>query len=116
MARDAWSHLAPITSKSGQGSSAELWFQDPADLQKARLVVRALRRSYLDGRVVWLDARRERAENLPVRNTHTLPDAIKEAGINDVVKDIPGRTVRAAGPASRTLSRDECVGHRQPRL
>lgn len=23
--RDSWTHLAPITSKSGQGSSAELW-------------------------------------------------------------------------------------------
>lgn len=51
--RDAWGHLSPVLNRDGKGSSAEMWFHRPAALQKARLAVRALRRIFLDGRIVW---------------------------------------------------------------
>lgn len=95
--RDAWSHLSPVLNRDGRGSAAEMWFHDPTALQKARLAVRALRRTYVEARTVWLDARRERAEVLPVKITHRLAQALSEAGVPQVVKDVPGRSVRSAG-------------------
>lgn len=93
--RDAWGHLSPILNRDGRGSAAEMWFEEAAALQRARLAVRALQRSYVSGRTVWLDARRERAEVVPVRVMHRLHEALCEAGVDQVVKDLPGRSIRS---------------------
>lgn len=71
-------HICPLTSRSGGGSSAEVWFTSGATLQEARLAVRALRRSYQSGRCVWLDSERDRSEVAPIRAVRRLQEHLAE--------------------------------------
>lgn len=89
--------MAPVVPASGKGSSVEVWFSSPEHLQEARIAVRAQAKSHMSGRVVWLDARRDRAESAPVRATHRLAEALQEGGATGVTKDVPGRSVKVAG-------------------
>lgn len=95
--RKAWTHMAPIVPASGRGSSVEIWFGAPESLQEARIAVRALAKSYMAGKCVWLDARRDRAESAPVRATHRLAEALQEGGASGVTKDVSGRSVKVGG-------------------
>lgn len=95
--RKSWSQMAPIAPANGRGSSVEIWFVVPESLQEARLAMRALGKSYIAGRTVWLDARRDRAESAPVRATHRLAEALQEGGAQNVTKDVSGRSIKVAG-------------------
>lgn len=105
--RATWAGMAPLTPASGLGSAAEVMFNTPQALQTARLVVKSLRREFLPGKAVWLDAKRDRAEAAPVRIVHRLHEALMDtartarpaqgASAPTVTKDVAGRAVRVNG-------------------
>ena len=52
--------------------------QSPDQLQKARLLVRAFSKIYVDDRVVWLDVKKSREELRPARIVHRMTEMIQE--------------------------------------
>lgn len=97
VSRKTWTHMAPIAPASGRGSSVEIWFVAPEALQEGRIAVRALAKTYMAGKQVWLDVRRDKAESAPVRATYRLAEALQESGFTGVSKDVSGRSVKVDG-------------------
>ena len=52
--------LSAMANRQDEGSSAALVFRSPQELQKAKLQVRAVALNGLQGKLVWLDARKTR--------------------------------------------------------
>ena len=73
--------IVAIAGRNG-GSTAELIFDTPALLTQARLKVRALNVSGLNGRKVFLDAKKVRRELPPARMTHRICEAFTEMAGN----------------------------------
>ena len=73
--------IVAIAGRNG-GSTAELIFDSPALLTQARLKVRALNVSGLNGRKVFLDAKKTRRELQPARMTHRVCEAFTEMAGN----------------------------------
>lgn len=76
--RNAIGPVAPLTTKTGKGSACEVVFRSPADLDHARVAVRAFRREFLPGRVAWLDPARTRAKTRPLQAMYRLSEVIAE--------------------------------------
>ena len=62
---DSYKHVCPMTNREGKGSSVQLAFNQPADLQHAALAVGSLHSSFSQDRYVWLDAKQEKGEARP---------------------------------------------------
>lgn len=91
--------VAAVVNRAGVGSAD---FKSAADLQAARIAVRALRKECTPGRVALLDTARTRAETQPVRVLHRLADALEavEEGRTDrqaLVRDVPAKAVSMNG-------------------
>ena len=69
--------IVAIAGRNG-GSTAELIFETPALLTQARLRVRAANVSGLNGRKIFLDAKKTRRELQPARMTHRIFEAFTE--------------------------------------
>lgn len=103
----SYSHIAPLVPAQGRGSGAEIFFLSPQALQQARVAIRSARVSYVPGKYVWLDAKKERSETAPARMIHRLHEAVAEAmlaraavrgqQVPRVDKDVRGRSLRADG-------------------
>lgn len=94
--------VAAVVNRAGVGSAVETNFKSAADLQAARMAVRALRKECTRGRFAWLDTARTRAETQPVRILHRLADALEaiEEDRSDrqaVVRDVPAKAVSIGG-------------------
>ena len=70
--------VSPMTGRSGKGSAAEVAFRNHSDLQTARLQIRVLHKQYQDGRQVWLDVKRDQAQNRRNRAVHRLADVLED--------------------------------------
>lgn len=70
--------VAASVGRLGRGSAVEVSFATAGHMDAAAVAVRALRRTYQDGRVVWLTAARTRAELAPVRSMHRLADFLAD--------------------------------------
>ena len=84
------------------GSSAELIFHAPAALTAARLAVKALNKSFVDNKFVWLDAKKERRELRPSRLVHRIADVLDDLehsrpDTQPVEKILNGKFVKVAG-------------------
>ena len=62
--------LSAMANRQDEGSAAALVFRSPGELQKAKLLVRAVALNGLQGKLVWLDARKTRLELKPARIIH----------------------------------------------
>ena len=86
-----------LTAPRKEGSMAQLAFHEPASLQKARLAIRALSKTFVDQKYVWLDAKKTAAENRPSKIMHRmgefLEDVEKDNGHGVVAKKLPRKTV-----------------------
>ena len=79
IAPDSFSNLCAVTYKGDKGSSAQLCFKQPSQLQHANLAVRALNRSYTQGRYAYLDVKKERAELRPGQIVKRLAEFLVDA-------------------------------------
>ena len=61
-----------------EGSLAELCFNSAEQLQRARLLVRSLRKTFSDDRVVWLDVKKSREEMRPARIVHRMAECVTD--------------------------------------
>ena len=61
-----------------EGSRAELCFNSPSDLQRAKLLVREASKQYNDGHYVWLDVKKTREEMRPARIVHRMAEFLGE--------------------------------------
>ena len=68
-----------LSATRREGSQAELCFNSPILLQKAKFSVRALEASFTNDKPVWLDVRKDREELRPARVVHRITDLITEA-------------------------------------
>jgi len=73
-----WSALSAVVSRRGEGSSCKLLFATPQDLQRARLQMRSKNIVMHEQRVVWIDARKDRAELRPGRIIHRCQDVVSD--------------------------------------
>ena len=73
--------MVPIAGRSG-GSTAEIIFENAAQLTVARLKVRALKATGLSGRGIFLDAKKTRRELQPARVTHRVHEGFSELVAN----------------------------------
>jgi hypothetical protein len=95
----SYSAVCAVTSKTGVGSMAEISFRSPSALQTAQLQVKALGKSFVQDRTVWLSPKRSLAETQQAKMVHriaeTLSDieAIREDPL-DVVKSLREKIVR----------------------
>ena len=94
-----------LSAPRREGSQAELCFKSPEVLQKARLHVRALRKSFdttPNGKTVWLDVLKDRAELRPARIVHRAFDMIEEMEAKmqpplKLEKRLDGKYIKAEG-------------------
>lgn len=78
ISHQSYGPVAAAVGRSGKGSAAETVFEIHAALEAARVAVRALKRSYSQTRLVWLEVAKTRAENAPVRVMHRVADLLAE--------------------------------------
>lgn len=88
---DMYLGLSDVRQK---GSLAELAFHDPNNLQKARLAIHAMSKSFVDGKFVWLDVKKTSQELKPTRIMHRITEYLEEVekanGRNAVITKFPG--------------------------
>ena len=99
---ESFSSLCAITFKDDKGSTAQLCFNQPAQLQVAGLAVRALNRTYQQGRYVFLDVRKELSEWRPGQIVRRMADFLGdvEAARTDRLEIKPfmnGKFVKVGG-------------------
>ena len=70
--------LSAMANRADEGSAAALIFRSPAELQKAKLLVRAANATGLQGKLVWLDARKTRLEMKPARVIHRAAQMLSD--------------------------------------
>jgi len=68
-----------VSATRKEGSQAELCFNSPILLQKAKFSVRALEFCFTNDKPVWLDVRKDFEELRPARIVHRITDLITEA-------------------------------------
>ena len=84
------------------GSAAQIVFSTPADLAETRAAVQALNRSYITGKWVWLDAKKENYELRPARLVHRVCDMLLDFESQredplEVEKVMNGKFVKVGG-------------------
>lgn len=94
--------LSAAVGRTRLGSVCEAVFASKAALSGAKVVVRGLRREYVQGRAVWLDHRQTPAEPKAVKAVHKVADMIKEMEGGreppmQVTKDLSTRRVMVSG-------------------
>ena len=87
-----------LSATRREGSLAELCFNSPQQLQRARLLVKTVNKTYVDDRHVWLDVKKSRAELRPARIVHRVTEAVEEMESSQpspqkVEKKLNGKTV-----------------------
>jgi hypothetical protein len=92
--------LAPKTSRQGFGSMVELVFFSPAQLTRAKFMVKAVAKSGRGGKPIWLDAQRTRDEMRPARIVHRIFDGLEnlERPRTDKIvltKNMPGKLIES---------------------
>jgi hypothetical protein len=98
--QEHWSGIA-CTRRDG-GSACEVVFASPILLQQARLKLKSKRKQFIDGRTVWLDAKKTRSELRPNRMTHRIHEMLEQFEaeqdeIKIVVKNLNTKDVKTGG-------------------
>ena len=93
---------------SRKGTGAELIFHKPEQLSAAKLKVRAAKQLNSRRSLIWLDARKTRAETLPSRATHKIYEYLqyfrgKTPFPGELSKDVTKRTITLDGAPFATL-------------
>ena len=76
--------LCAMSNRSDEGSAAALVFHSAKDLQKTKLLVRAANATGLQGKLIWLDARKTRLEMKPARVIHRAAQMLTDFEANRV--------------------------------
>ena len=111
---DPNSHSVVVAAvgRSGKGSACEVTFISPAALQAARLAVQTSAQSFVDSKIVWLDAQKEPEELRAARVIHRIAEMLNEMESArtpslEVVKNMRGGYVTVGGTrAAYTLRGD----------
>ena len=70
--------LSAMVNRADEGSAAALVFHSAKELQKTKLLVRAANATGLQGKLVWLDARKTRLEMKPARVIHRAAQMLSD--------------------------------------
>ena len=94
--------VVPAVGRNGKGSACELTFKNAADLQVARRAVCDLKEELVEGKTVWLDAKREPAEIRASRVIHRIAEMLSEMksarpAALEVEKKFKGKNVSVGG-------------------
>lgn len=69
---------SPLVGRGSRGSASQVQFRSPGALQLAKAKIRELKKSYEEGRNVWLDIQKSRDQLRPSRMTHRACEVFED--------------------------------------